>query len=134
MQCHDQSTQPCRSYHSVSDAVLCYGVFYSILFSFWPIHIFNTDTQIYTLNHYNIIYNIGRAALEQAYRRSCKFGSNYIHIHLCTKCTSIKSRKNNIHNKCFARKCIPNIHSIKRMVKEMVQVLLLMYIIKFYLI
>ena len=46
--------------------------------------------KIYTLHHYNIIYNTGRAALEQAYRNLCKLGSNYIHIHLCTKSISIK--------------------------------------------
>ena len=49
-----------------------------------------TDTKIYTLYHYNIIYDIALDALEQAYRSLCKLGSNYIHIHLCTKSISIK--------------------------------------------
>ena len=48
--------------------------------------------------HYNIIYSIGRAALEQAYRSPCKLGSNYIYIHLCKTSIRIKSIKNNIHN------------------------------------
>ena len=38
----------------------------------------------------NCIYNIGRAALEQAYRSLCKLGSNYIYFNLCTKSISIK--------------------------------------------
>ena len=42
------------------------------------------------LYHYNIIYNIDRTALEQAYRSLRKLGSNYIHVHLCTKSISIK--------------------------------------------
>ena len=46
----------------------------------------------YILHNY-IIYNIGRAALEQAYRSLCKLGSNYIHIILWTKSISIKSIK-----------------------------------------
>ena len=50
--------------------------YYYFLFSFWPILIFKTDTNIYTLCHYNIIYSIGRAALEQAYRSLCKLDSN----------------------------------------------------------
>ena len=29
---------------------------------------------------YNITYNIGRAALEQAYGNLCRLGSTYIHI------------------------------------------------------
>ena len=51
-----------------------------------------TDTKIYTytLYHYNIIDNIGRAALEQAYRCFFKRDINYIYIHLCTKSISIK--------------------------------------------
>ena len=53
------------------------------LFSFWPIHIFKNRKNIYTLYHYNIIYNIDRAALEQAYRSLCKLSRNYIQLMLC---------------------------------------------------
>ena len=49
---------------------------------------------MYTLYQNNIINNIGRVALEQAYRSLRKLDSNYIHINVfCTTSTSIKSIK-----------------------------------------
>ena len=63
------------------DSVHCmYFIF--VLISFWPIHIFNKYKKTYTLYHYNVIYTIGRAALEQAYKNFSELGSNYIYIHL----------------------------------------------------
>ena len=47
-------------------------IHYFILYGFWPIHILKTDKKIYIIASYIIwfIYNIGRAALEQAYKAS----------------------------------------------------------------
>ena len=50
----------------------------------------NQIQKIYTLYHYNIIYNIVRAGLEQAYRSLCKLGSNYIYI--CIYVSPAKTR------------------------------------------
>ena len=54
--------------------------YFFIFFRFWPIHIFNTDTKIYTSYYYKIIYNIDRAALEQAYGSLCKLGKTMDNI------------------------------------------------------
>ena len=63
----------------VHNFILVFILFYS---AFDQYIYLKTDTKIYTLSHYNIIFNIDPAALEQAYRSLCKLATMFIFIYV----------------------------------------------------